>query len=179
MLGRFASHLFDGGLQVPSEVRTLQVAFVVDGDVANQLAVAGEDSRCLAFGNGRPRTQNPPKQTTISPGKRPSTWLCSRLAEMPALVSRKQLIGWGMDTLSGLADKGEVLRPFAETPQRKRPPGGPNGMARPGAFINCCPSVLECGDAVVCSEVPTFRYELALGQAEQEMAEHGRSAHCP
>ena len=95
------------------------------------------------------------------------------------LVSRKQLIGWGMDTLSGLADKGEVLRPFAETPQRKRPPGGPNGMARPGAFINCCPSVLECGDAVVCSEVPTFRYELALGQAEQEMAEHGRSAHCP
>jgi hypothetical protein len=27
--------------------------------------------RCLAFGNGRPRTQNRPKQTTISPGKRP------------------------------------------------------------------------------------------------------------
>src|SRR5260370_4627498 len=26
--------------------------------------------RCLAFGNGRPRTQNRPKQTTISPGKR-------------------------------------------------------------------------------------------------------------
>jgi hypothetical protein len=29
--------------------------------------------RCLAFGNGRPRTQNRPKQTTISPGRRP--WL--------------------------------------------------------------------------------------------------------
>jgi hypothetical protein len=26
--------------------------------------------RCLAFGNGRPRSQNRPKQTTISPGKR-------------------------------------------------------------------------------------------------------------
>jgi hypothetical protein len=26
--------------------------------------------KCLAFGNGRPRTQNRPKQTTISPGKR-------------------------------------------------------------------------------------------------------------
>jgi hypothetical protein len=33
--------------------------------------------RCLAFGNGRPRTQNRPKQTTISPGKRRSRRECS------------------------------------------------------------------------------------------------------
>jgi NAD(P)-dependent dehydrogenase (short-subunit alcohol dehydrogenase family) len=41
--------------------------------------------RCLAFGNGRPRTQNRPKQITISPGKRACvyrhsfTWTKSRL----------------------------------------------------------------------------------------------------
>ena len=49
----------------------------------------------------------------------------------------------------------------------------------PGVVISCCPSRLECRDAVVCSEVLAFRYESALGPAEQEMAEHGRSAHCP
>jgi hypothetical protein len=31
--------------------------------------------RCLAFGNGRRRTQNRPKQTTISPGKRACGYL--------------------------------------------------------------------------------------------------------
>ncbi len=52
-------------------------------------------------------------------------------------------------------------------------------MARPGVIINWCSSVLESPVAVACSEVRAFRYEPALGQAEQEMAEHGRSVHCP
>src|ERR1700683_2869306 len=56
---------------------------------------------------------------------------------------------------------------------------GRHGIGCPGVVISCCPSVLECRDAVVCSGVPAFRYESALGPAEQEMAEHGRSAHCP
>ena len=55
---------------------------------------------------------------------------------------------------------------------------GGHGIGRPGVVINCCPSVLECRDAVVCSEVPTFRYEFALGPAEQQTAEHGTSVHC-
>ena len=50
-------------------------------------------------------------------------------------------------------------------------------MACPGVVVNC-PSVLECRDAVACSEVPAFRYELALGPAEQQTAEHGTSVHC-
>ena len=55
---------------------------------------------------------------------------------------------------------------------------GRHGTGRPGVVINCCPSVLECRDAVACSEVPAFRYEPALGPAEQQMAEHGTSVHC-
>ena len=60
----------------------------------------------------------------------------------------------------------------------KRPPGRPN-LACPGVVITCCSSAPESRDAVACSEVPAFRYEPALGPAEQEMAEHGMSVHCP
>jgi hypothetical protein len=35
----------------------------------------------------------------------------SRLAKRPALVSRKRLIGWRMEALSGFADKAKILRP--------------------------------------------------------------------
>jgi hypothetical protein len=38
---------------------------------------------CLAFGNGRPRTQNRPKQTTISPGKRPRSLAFYEVALRP------------------------------------------------------------------------------------------------
>ena len=55
---------------------------------------------------------------------------------------------------------------------------GRHGIGRPGVVVNCCPSVLECRDAVACSEVPAFRYESALDPAEQETAERGTSARC-
>lgn len=61
----------------------------------------------------------------------------------------------------------------------KMPPGWPYYMAHPGVIINWFSSVLECRDAVACSEVPAFRYELALGQVEQEMAERCACVHCP
>ena len=60
----------------------------------------------------------------------------------------------------------------------KRPPGRPS-LASPGVVITCCSSAPESPDAAACSEVPTFRYEPAPGPAEQEMAEHGTSVHCP
>jgi hypothetical protein len=56
---------------------------------------------------------------------------------------------------------------------------GRHGTGRPGVVISCCPSTLECRGAVACSEVPAFRYESALGLAEQEMAERGTSVRCP
>jgi hypothetical protein len=60
----------------------------------------------------------------------------------------------------------------------RMPPGQPN-LASPGVVITCCSSAQECPDAVACSEVRAFRYEPALGPAEQEMAEHSTFAHCP
>src|SRR5262249_28092338 len=54
---------------------------------------------------------------------------------------------------------------------------GGQTRGHPGVVINCS-SVLECRAAVACSEVPTFRFESALGPAAQEMAEHGMSVHC-
>jgi hypothetical protein len=43
------------------------------------------EQNTLAFGNGRPRTQNRPKQTTISPRKRPivQRWGCVWIVAHP------------------------------------------------------------------------------------------------
>jgi hypothetical protein len=73
-------------------------------------AVASESNRPEIYPMGRsPR---------ISNGERLASWGFPRpdepgrrLAERPAFVSGKQLIGWRMDTHSEHADKGEIKRP--------------------------------------------------------------------
>jgi hypothetical protein len=64
---------FGGGAWVPWEW-VLPLKWVPQGAEVPSDRSSSLGWRRLAFGNGRPLTQNRPKQTTISPGKRPSVY---------------------------------------------------------------------------------------------------------
>jgi AraC-like DNA-binding protein len=69
---RFKEQLGQTPLEYVTECRTTEQRLWRCGLGAIEVCSSNESGcpRCLAFGNRRPRTQNPPKQNTISPDKR-------------------------------------------------------------------------------------------------------------